>query len=193
MFVVALAVSGCSLCAVKQTLTISKLNQDTLLYFLLKGKVLMTHNPEAWPSLELDKWQDTYDTLKLWLQVVGKVRLVQTPWTNHSWHVPLYVTVRGLTTSLVAHGRTALQIDFDFIDHQLVIETSLRQRRTLPLKPQSVAGFYAEVMGALNNLGLPVTINEVPNEIPDAVPFSQNTEHAAYDPEYAQRFWQVLL
>jgi hypothetical protein len=85
----------------------------------------MTRSPEPWRSLELAKWQDTCDTLKLWLQVVGKVRLVQTPWTNHSWHVPLYGTVRGLTTSLVPHGRTVFQIDFDFIDHQLVIETSL--------------------------------------------------------------------
>lgn len=153
----------------------------------------MTDTIEPWPSLELTRWQDTCDTLRLWLQIVGKVRLVQTPWMNHSWHVPLYTTSRGLTTSTIPYGTTIFQIDLDFIGHQLVITTNSGQARTLLLQPRSVADFYASIMAALGELGLPLKINEMPSEIPDALPFSQDTRHASYDPEYAQRFWRVLL
>jgi hypothetical protein len=149
------------------------------------------HNP--WPKLDLDDWQDTCTTLHLWTQVVGKIRLVQTPWINHSWHVPLYLTARGLTTSTIPHGDRIFQIDFDFFDHQLKIATSEGQTKSIELRPRSVADFYQAVMAALADLDLPVEINTKPNEIPDPIPFQQDDTHAAYDADAAQRFWQVLL
>src|SRR5262245_33069073 len=126
--------------------------------------------PEVWPSLAFADWRDTCATLHLWSQVVGKVRLVQSPWVNHSWHVPLYVTPRGLTTSTIPHGTRAFAITFDFIEHHLRIEVSDGGARTLPLRPQPVAEFYAEVMAALAELGVPVHVHTTPNEIPDAIP-----------------------
>jgi hypothetical protein len=149
------------------------------------------YNP--WPKLDLDDWQDTCTTLHLWTQVVGKIRLVQTPWINHSWHVPLYLTARGLTTSTIPHGDRIFQIDFDFFDHQLKIATSEGQTKSIELRPRSVADFYQAVMAALADLDLPVEINTKPNEIPDPIPFQQDDTHAAYDADAAQRFWQVLL
>ncbi|PSN10856.1 hypothetical protein C7293_26535 [filamentous cyanobacterium CCT1] len=149
--------------------------------------------PNRWPELSFDDWQDTCTTLHLWTQVVGKIRLVQTPWINHSWHVPLYLTVRGLTTSPIPHEDQIFQIDFDFFDHQLRIATSEGHLQTVELQPRSVADFYRAVMAALTDLGLAVTINTKPNEIPDAIPFEQDETHAAYDAEAAQRFWRVLL
>jgi hypothetical protein len=149
------------------------------------------HNP--WPKLDLDDWQDICTTLHLWTQVVGKIRLVQTPWINHSWHVPLYLTARGLTTSTIPHGDRIFQIDFDFFDHQLKIATSEGQTKSIELRPRSVADFYQAVMAALADLDLPVEINTKPNEIPDPIPFQQDDTHAAYDADAAQRFWQVLL
>ncbi|MGH7544956.1 MAG: DUF5996 family protein, partial [Gemmatimonadota bacterium] len=157
----------------------------------------MTPSPEsrseAWPSLPLEAWSDTLATLHLWLQIVGKIRLTQSPWVNHSWHVTLYVTPRGLTTSPIPYGARAFQIDFDFIAHRLVIETSDGARRDLPLEPQSVAAFYGRLMEEMRALDLHVKIHRRPNEIPDAVPFDEDESHAAYDPEYAQRFWRVLV
>jgi hypothetical protein len=149
------------------------------------------YNP--WPKLDLDDWQDTCTTLHLWTQVVGKIRLVQTPWINHSWHVPLYLTARGLTTSTIPHGDRIFQIDFDFFDHQLKIATSEGLTKSIELRPRSVADFYQAVMAALADLDLPVEINTKPNEIPDPIPFQQDDTHAAYDADAAQRFWQVLL
>jgi hypothetical protein len=149
------------------------------------------HNP--WPKLDLDDWQDTCTTLHLWTQVVGKIRLVQTPWINHSWHVPLYLTARGLTTSTIPHGNRIFQIDFDFFNHQLKIATSEGLTKSIELRPRSVADFYQAVMAALADLDLPVEINTKPNEIPDPIPFQQDDTHAAYDADAAQRFWQVLL
>jgi hypothetical protein len=148
---------------------------------------------DVWPSLAFADWRDTCATLHLWTQVVGKVRLVQSPWVNHSWHVPLYVTPRGLTTSRIPHGARAFAIDFDFIDHRLVVETSDGGVRVLPLRPQPVADFHAAVMAALADLGVPVRIHTTPNEIPDAIPFEQDRVHAAYDPAAATRFWRALL
>lgn len=148
---------------------------------------------EAWPLSPLEAWQDTYTTLHLWTQVVGKIRLVQTPWINHSWHVPLYLSARGLTTSPIAYGNQIFQIDFDFIDHQLLIQTSDGRTRTIALRPQTVAAFYQAVMENLKALDLPLIINTKPNEIPEAIPFEQDHTHAAYDPEYANRCWRVLL
>jgi Family of unknown function (DUF5996) len=146
-----------------------------------------------WPKLEYEAWQDTRATLQLWTQIVGKIRLVQTPWLNHSWHVPLYVNSKGLTTSPIPHGYRSFDIQFDFLAHALDILVSDGSTRRLALEPQSVADFYSALMAALAELGLAVTINENPCEIAAAVPFSQDRLHAAYDPEYAQRFWQVLL
>jgi hypothetical protein len=124
---------------------------------------------------------------------VGKVRLSRTPWLNHSWHVTLYVTARGLTTSPIPYGERAFQIDFDFVDHRLRIETSDGPQWQMPLRAQPVAEFYAAVMAALTDLGVPVRIDEIPNEVPDPIRFSADRMHAAYDPDYAQRFWRVLL
>ena len=146
-----------------------------------------------WPELNYPAWQDTRATLQLWTQIVGKIRLMQTPWLNHSWHVPLYVNSNGLTTSLIPHAPRPFEMQFDFIDHVLDITVSDGGMRRIPLQPRSVADFYAEVMAALTELGVAVSINEKPCEIAGATPFSQDRQHAAYDPDYARRFWQVLL
>jgi hypothetical protein len=148
---------------------------------------------EAWPELPLAAWADTRDTLHLWTQIVGKVRLVQTPWINHAWHCTLYVTSRGLTTSLVPHGQRLFQIDFDFVDHVAVVTTVEGDRETMVLRPRTVASFYQELMGILNDLKLPVKIHLHASEIPgETIDLSQDTRHASYDPEYAQRFWRTL-
>jgi hypothetical protein len=146
----------------------------------------------AWPELPYAPWRDTCETLQLWTQVVGKIRLARTPWLNHSWHVALYVTARGLTTSPIPDGTRSFQIDFDFIDQALRISTSDGQLRQLPLVAQSVAAFYTAVMAALAELGIDVAIDDTPNELPDPIRFGEDHVHAAYDPEAAHRFWQVL-
>ena len=148
---------------------------------------------EFWPSLPFAEWKDTCATLHMWTQIVGKIRLTLAPWTNHSWHVTLYVTSRGLTTSPIPHGFHTFEIRFDFIDHELRIVKSDGAVRTLKLQPQSVARFYEAVMKALNDLELPVKIDIVPNEIPDPIPFDRDEEHRSYDAEYANRFWRVLV
>lgn len=149
--------------------------------------------PNAWPPLPLDDWQDTYAMPHLWTQIVGKIRLVQTPWINHSWHVPLYLTARGLTTGTIPSAEQIFQIDFDFFDHQLRIATSEGRVETVELRPRSVADFYRAVMAALADLNIAVRIHTTPNEIPDAIPFERDDTHAAYDGEAAQRCWRVLL
>jgi len=148
---------------------------------------------ESWPALPYAAWRDTCETLQLWTQIVGKVRLARTPWLNHSWHVTLYVTARGLTTSPVPDGARSFQIDFDFIDHLLVVATSDGTPREVRLRPQSVADFYAAVMAALAALGIDVTISMMPNEIAGGVPFGQDSLHASYDRDLANRFWRILL
>jgi Family of unknown function (DUF5996) len=148
---------------------------------------------DQWPPLPFAEWKDTAITLHMWTQIVGKVRLVLSPWTNHSWHVTLYVTSRGLTTSPIPYGSYTFEIQFDFIDHQLLIDKSDGARRTIPLKPQSVAEFYRTVMKTLSDLELSVTINTIPNEIENPIPFDQDEEHRSYDREYANRFWRVLV
>ncbi|PYL36694.1 MAG: hypothetical protein DMF35_01085, partial [Verrucomicrobia bacterium] len=129
----------------------------------------------------------------MWTQIVGKIRLTLTPWTNHSWHVTLYVTSRGLTTSPIPHGTDTFEIRFDFIDHQLRILKSDGAGRSIELKPRSVADFYKAVMAALNELDLAVKIDILPNEIPNPIPFDRDEQHRSYDPEYASRFWRVLV
>lgn len=147
----------------------------------------------AWPALPLDAWSETCATLHRWTQIAGKIRLAQCAPINHSWHVTLYVTSRGLTTAAIPHGMRAFEIDFDFIAHQLGIRSSDGRSAALALEPQSVATFYRRLMAEMDRLGLPVKIHTTPNEVADAIPFDQDESHAAYDPEYANRFWRVLL
>jgi hypothetical protein len=148
--------------------------------------------PARWPELPYAAWQDTAATLQLWTQMVGKVRLARAPWLNHSWHVALYVTARGLTTSPIPDGARQLQIDFDFIDHVLWLRTSDGHARRIMLAPKPVAEFYDELTIALKELGIAVTIRTMPCEIPDCIPFDRDTVHRAYDAAYANRFWRVL-
>jgi Family of unknown function (DUF5996) len=145
-----------------------------------------------WPELPTAAWRDSYATLHLWTQIVGKVRLTKAPWLNHSWHVALYVTARGLTTSPIPDGVRTFQIDFDFIDRALRISTSDGAQRQFALAGQSVASFYAGVIAALKELGVAVTIDEMPNELPDPVRFSEDNKHASYDPDAVRRFFQIL-
>ena len=148
---------------------------------------------QIWPALPFAEWKETAKTLHMWTQVVGKIRLALTPWINHSWHVTLYLTPRGLTTSPMYVGTRAVQIDFDFVDHEVQIVTSDGECSVIQLRPLSVAAFYREVMKALEVLEIPVQINTTPNEVDPAIPFEQNETDASYDPEYANRFWRVLL
>ncbi len=146
-----------------------------------------------WPELPFEAWKDTAATLHMWTQIAGKIRTVQTPWLNHSWHVTLYVTPRGLTTSPIPYGERTFQIDFDFIRHQLLIQTCDDEVRILPLRAQPTADFYASVMNALRELDLTVEIVAKPNEVEEAIPFPEDRKHSSYDPEWAHRFWRVLL
>ncbi|HET6228476.1 MAG TPA: DUF5996 family protein [Longimicrobiaceae bacterium] len=145
-----------------------------------------------WPALPLAEWQDTRDTLHMWTQVVGKIRLAQAPAVNHWWHTPLYVTSRGLTTSPVPYGGRSFQIDFDFIDHALRIHGSHGAIRTVALRPRSVADFYGEVMAKLGECGFHVRIWTRPVEVENAIPFERDEQHASYDPAAATRFWRAL-
>jgi hypothetical protein len=153
----------------------------------------MNASTAAWPELSYPAWKDSCATLHLWTQIVGKIRMVKTPWINHSWHVTLYVTPRGLTTSPISDGERQFQIDFDFIDHRLAVSVSDGRVREMPLAPMSVADFHGRLLALLAGLDIHVRINDLPNEIPDAIPFSQDRVHAAYDPEYVNRFWRALL
>lgn len=151
------------------------------------------HMANEWPSLPYEEWKDTYATLHLFTQIVGKVKLMLMPWTNHSWHAALYLTARGLSTGPLPYGVRTLEIAFDFIDHQLRIQTDDGAVRTLPLHPQPVAGFYREVLETLDQLGLPVKIHPMPNEIPGAIRCDEDTIHASYDADYANRCWHAML
>jgi hypothetical protein len=148
---------------------------------------------QTWPALPLEAWSDTCATLHMWTQIVGKIRLAQSAWLNHSWHVTLYVTARGLTTSVIPHGSGAFQIDFDFIEHRLTVESSDGRRGGVPLEPQSVATFYGRLMTEMRKLDLHVSIHPRPNEVADPIPFDQDEAHRAYDADYANRFWRILL
>ena len=150
----------------------------------------------AWPPLPFDGWRDTYATLHMWTQIVGKVCLALTPLSNHFWNIAFRVTSRGLATPQMRSGTLTLAITFDFIDHQLVMETSDGRIERLPLAPRTVAQFYADVMEALERLGLRVRIWTMPVEIPDPadrIPFERDEVHRSYDPDAANAFWRVLL
>jgi hypothetical protein len=148
---------------------------------------------DSWPELPTAAWRETYETLHLWTQIIGKIRLARSPWLNHSWHVALYVTARGLTTSPIPDGNSTFQIDFDFIDHALRISTSDGARRQLALAGQSVANFHAAVMADLAGLGISIVIDEMPNELPEPIRFSLDQRHATYDPDAVRRLFQILV
>ena len=151
-----------------------------------------SRNTDPWPALPLEEWADTCATLHLMTQVVGKIRLACAPMVNHWWQVPLYVTARGLTTSAMPHGTQTFQIDFDFIDHSLNVVVSDGGVQSIALRPRPIAKFYGDVMDALRTLGVPVRIWPQPVEIEGAIPFVEDVEHTAYEPEQAHRFWLVL-
>ncbi len=146
----------------------------------------------AWPELPLDQWKDTYATLHMWTQIVGKVRLALSPHLNHWWEVPLYVSASGLTTSPIPYRDILFEIEFDFIDHQLSIHLSDGHAATLALEPRSVARFYREFMAMLRDLDITVKIWKMPCEVPDPIPFDKDEQHASYDADYAHRFWRIL-
>jgi hypothetical protein len=148
---------------------------------------------DLWPELPLDAWKDTYATLHMWTQIVGKIRLALSPKINHWWEVPLYVTSLGLTTSPIPYDRGIFEIEFDFIHHKLLIRTSHDVERVMTLAPRSVADFYQEFMQYLESLDIHVRIRKMPCEVPNPIPFDRDTEHASYDPEYANRFWRILV
>ncbi|MDX6692571.1 MAG: hypothetical protein QOF02_174 [Blastocatellia bacterium] len=147
---------------------------------------------EVWPQLPLEEWQDTYATLHMWTQVVGKIRLAQTPLVNHWWNVPLYVSPRGLTTTAMPYEERTFEMIFDFIDHQLHIICSDGAIKSIALAPRSVADFYREVMETLAAMAIKVKIWTTPVEVPDPVPFERDEAHASYDAEYANRHWRIL-
>ena len=148
---------------------------------------------EVWPELPLKAWSETYATLHMWLQIVGKIRLAQSPWLNHSWHVTLYPTATGLTTSLIPNRNEAFEIDFDFTRHRLTVTSSSGGASSFDLESQSVATFYARLMQSMQSLGITVQIHGTPNEVPDPIPFDRDETHCVYDAEYANRFWRILV
>ncbi|KOV52833.1 hypothetical protein ADL00_35705 [Streptomyces sp. AS58] len=152
-----------------------------------------THTRQTWPKLRVTDWAETRDTLHMWTQIVGKVRLAHAPLLNHWWQVTLYVGPRGLTTSAVPYGSGAFEIEFDFIDHQLRVLTSDGGVRTVALEPKPVARFYAETMRALDEVGVEARIQGHPNEVEPAIPFAEDHRHASYDPDAARLFWRQLL
>ncbi|NIX78077.1 DUF5996 family protein [Microvirga terricola] len=148
---------------------------------------------ELWPALPYGEWNDTATTLQLMTQIVGKIRLARTPWLNHSWHVTLYVSAVGLATSPIYVDGTVLEIEFDFLSQQLHFRTSRGDRRAIPLKAQPISAFYRAVFSTLDDIGLPIAIDPMPNEIADAIPFPDDHVHRAYDADAAQRFWRALV
>ncbi len=153
----------------------------------------MDRNADIWPDISYPGWRTTVATLHMWTQVIGKVRLSLTPWINHSWQVPLYVTARGLGTGPVPFGNEIFEAEFDFISHHLQVRTSQGAERKLALEPQSVADFYFRVLDLLNGIGVSVAINELPSEVADPIAFSRDRIHADYDAAAAQRFWRALV
>jgi hypothetical protein len=149
-------------------------------------------SPEAWPALPLEDWKPTYHNLHMWTQIVGKVRLALSPKTNHWWNVPLYVSARGLTTSPIPYGKDVFEIQFDFIDHKLLIDRCDGERKTLDLIPRTVAEFYSEFLSLLGSLGVNVSIYAKPVEVPDPVPFAEDNLYCAYDADAAHRFWRIV-
>jgi hypothetical protein len=153
----------------------------------------MKDDTMTWPALSYPAWRETAGTLHLWTQIVGKVRLALTPWVNHSWQVPLYVTARGLGTSPIPCAGEIFDMEFDFIRHGLIVRSSSGEERTISLKPQAVADFHRRVLDLLHEMGIRVRINDTPNEVSDPMPFSRDRLHASYDPSAAHAFWRALV
>ena len=153
----------------------------------------MPTDAEAWPAMPLEAWRDTRDTLHMWTQIVGKIRLKLAPPVNHWWHVPFYLTPRGLTTTPIPFGAREFDATFDFIDHVLILQTSDGRTERIPLRSRPVADFYRDVMAALHRLGIDVHIWTLPSEVPAPIRFEEDTQHASYDPVYVHRAWRVLL
>jgi Family of unknown function (DUF5996) len=152
----------------------------------------LTDVPECWPSLPLESWEDTRATLHMWTQIVGKVRLALTPLVNHWWNVPLYVSARGLTTSSMSYAKMVIELEFDFVDHQLVLKKNDDAVKKLALAPRNVADFYKEFTSTLQSEGIQVKIWKMPVEIANPIPFDQDHVHASYDPEAVRKFWRIL-
>jgi Family of unknown function (DUF5996) len=162
----------------------------------MKGSDKNVNNPtqpKLWPELAIAEWEDTYHTLHMWTQIVGKVRLGLAPLQNHWWNGALYVTTRGLTTSPIPYKGEAFEIQFDFVDHHLEILTSFGRNQTLALEPKTVAAFYREFLASMRAAGIEITIDSKPQEIPEPIPFDQDETHRSYDPKYANRLWRILL
>jgi hypothetical protein len=149
--------------------------------------------PECWPALPLASWERTRATLHMWTQIVGKIRMTLTPLVNHWWNVPLYVTPRGLTTAMIPYGSRSFELRFDFLAHDLVLETSDGATLSMALRPRSVSDFYVECMEMLRGEGIEVSIWKMPVEVPDPIPFDKDREHASYDAERVKTFWRILL
>jgi hypothetical protein len=153
----------------------------------------ISDDPECWPALPSESWKDTCATLHMWTQIVGKVRLALTPLVNHWWNVPLYVSSRGLTTTRIPYGEKSFELWFDFISHQLMLETSDGTVKMLPLAPRSVADFYQEFLSMLRSAGIEVTIWRMPVEVPNPIAFDKDRVHASYDAKSVERFWRILM
>jgi hypothetical protein len=151
------------------------------------------HSVDRWPALSYDSWKDTYHTLHMWTQVVGKIRMARTPTINHWWHVPLYVTSRGLGSSPMVDGDRFFEIDFDFLNHHLHLTATDGAQRRFKLRAMTVADFYGRVMNELSEMGINVEINTTPSEVAEAIPFEKDTQHYSYDAVAVERFWQVLV
>lgn len=150
-------------------------------------------NAERWPELPLDAWQPTLDTLHMWTQIIGKIKLELTPFQNHWWNIALLQTARGLTSGLIPYGDRTFEIDLDFLGHKLLVQDSNGGVKEIALRPRTVADFYAEVMAALAALDISVTINPIPVEVPHTIPLNTNTVHREYDPAYVTRWWRIQL
>lgn len=148
---------------------------------------------EHWPALPVSEWKETYETLHMWAQITGKIRLKLAPYVNHWWEVVLYVTPRGLTTGVIPYLEGSFDLTFDFVDHHFFIRTSDGQVRGVPLRPKAVADFYCEVMSHLNDLGIEVAIDPIPSEVPSPIAFHEDFVHASYDRKSVERFWKLLL
>ena len=153
----------------------------------------LPQSSECWPELRLADWKDTYATLHMWTQIVGKIRLKLAPKTNHWWNVPLYVSSRGLSTSIIPYGSRYFEMEFDFLEHKLVIRTTDPKTESVALAPRSVADFYTELMAVLRSMDIVVHIWKMPVEVPDPIPFDEDNVHAACDGDYARRLWRILL
>jgi Family of unknown function (DUF5996) len=147
----------------------------------------------AWPRLRASHWAETRDTLHMWTQIVGKIRLAHAPWVNHWWQTTLYVSPRGLTTSAIPYGHGVFDLEFDFVDHRLHLRTSDGGGRAVALASKPVAQFYAETMGTLDELGIQTQIRARPNEVDPAIRFAEDYRHASYDPPAVELFWRQLL